>query len=209
MTTRAGTAALNLRAKQELVRLLCLGQNTRYSYQELRTAYLKRIQKLHPDKQQQKQRPRNIRTKEQFVILQQAWQKYEKLAKQTNLHNNNNSNNGNFTLFGVGCSFSDSDIEREKRTKIMDQAGKGWFPAGELTTTTTEDTNKTTSQSTLPHKTTTTHSGREYSHPPSPLIESSMFEQTSDMCNNRFSSSRRNLRPSLVSHMIRPKRRGR
>lgn len=28
----------------------------------------------------------------------------------------------NFTLFGVGCSFSDNNDEKYKRSKIMDQA---------------------------------------------------------------------------------------
>lgn len=40
--------------------------------------------------------------------------------------------NNNFTMFGVGCSFSDTPIEREKRNEIMDQASKGWFPSASL-----------------------------------------------------------------------------
>lgn len=35
-------------------------------------------------------------------------------------------------MFGVGCSFSDNAREREMRSKIMDQAAKGWICAGEL-----------------------------------------------------------------------------
>ncbi len=37
-----------------------------------------------------------------------------------------------FTMFGVGCSFSDTPIEREKRNEIMEQASKGWFPSASL-----------------------------------------------------------------------------
>ena len=40
--------------------------------------------------------------------------------------------NNNFTMFGVGCSFSDTPIEREKRNEIMEQASKGWFPSASL-----------------------------------------------------------------------------
>ena len=35
-------------------------------------------------------------------------------------------------MFGVGCSFSDTPIEREKRNEIMEQASKGWFPSASL-----------------------------------------------------------------------------
>ena len=37
-----------------------------------------------------------------------------------------------FTLFGVGCSFSDSPEERKLRDEIMDQACRGWLPSGAL-----------------------------------------------------------------------------
>ena len=45
----------------------------------------------------------------------------------------------NFTLFGVGCSFSDNNDEKYKRSKIMDQACKGWFASGELSETRTSN----------------------------------------------------------------------
>ena len=38
----------------------------------------------------------------------------------------------NFTMFGVGCSFSDSPTEQMHRTEIMDQASRGWFSSGQL-----------------------------------------------------------------------------
>ena len=64
-----------------------------------------------------------------FHELQQAWDQYEELAKaMTKVQ----SKQSNFTKFGVGCSFSDSEEERALRTEITDQACRGWFSSGML-----------------------------------------------------------------------------
>ena len=86
--------------------------------------------------------------------LQDAWMDYEALAKQWHRTSSSSSTEeANFTLFGVGCSFSDNEHERDLRTEIMDQAGRGWFSAGQLpssssastvTTTTTTNSNRRT-----------------------------------------------------------------
>ena len=72
---------------------------------------------------------------DQFIELQEAWETYDKFAKSMKRNKNDNEMRDvqeDFTLFGVGCSFSDSMYERDKRSEIMDQASKGWFPAGAL-----------------------------------------------------------------------------
>jgi cytochrome c556 len=83
----------------------------------------------------------------EFIQLKEAWIRYEKTSKiPARLHRPKGSDDdvsrggpaqwqqeeGNFTMFGVGCSFSDNDSERQKRTKIMDEASRGWFSAGEI-----------------------------------------------------------------------------
>merc|ERR1719491_309440 len=65
-----------------------------------------------------------------FVELVNAWEAYEKIAKP--IRKNKNAEEANFTMFGVGCSFADSPSERDYRTKIMDQACRGWFSSGSL-----------------------------------------------------------------------------
>ena len=42
------------------------------------------------------------------------------------------STQSDFTKFGVGCSFSDSEEERALRSEITDQACRGWFSSGLL-----------------------------------------------------------------------------
>lgn len=164
MTTRAASAAFSLRAKQDLVRILFGPKNSNrnngpelhrlmdhsiYTYNDLKREYLKRIQTLHPDKRRSERNDDNnekqqlhgcseIQSNESnssdFVELQDAWKKYEGIAKLTKRTNRGLDDNveGSFTMFGVGCSFSDNDTEREIRNEIMDQASKGWFPSGEI-----------------------------------------------------------------------------
>ena len=143
-----------------------------YSYNELKMAYLKRIQDLHPDKyyhhttttttQQPPQTSKSTNNMKQqsqtnpslnknkclleneieFRELQEAWTNYDTIMKQSKKINCGNLLESNFTMFGVGCSFSDNPQERQYRTEIMDQAGRGWFSAGSIpqqTTTTTTD----------------------------------------------------------------------
>ena len=49
----------------------------------------------------------------------------------------NNFEEGNFTMFGVGCSFSDNDQEKDLRNEITDQACRGWFSAGAISSSST------------------------------------------------------------------------
>lgn len=87
-----------------------------------------------------------------FIELQSAWESYEesmRFLKQLvggsgptgNGEENSNEDgrdreeevwNSNFTMFGVGCSFADNPMERALRDEITDQACRGWFSAGSL-----------------------------------------------------------------------------
>ena len=94
-----------------------------------------------------KQRPRTVtdastrsllkhkNSNEEFIALKDAWEDYYALAKS--MHKNKNKDSArrvdsDFTMFGVGCSFSDSPAERKLRSDIMDQACRGWLSAGQL-----------------------------------------------------------------------------
>ena len=156
MSTRAAAAATSRRAKQELVRLLFGPQyvgkgpeahrkldSSSYSYSDLRKAYLERIHAIHPDKFRNKislilgNDAQNVKDDlhSRFVELQDAWDRYEKVAKMMNVTKSDKQEAG-FTMFGVGCSFSDSPEERALRSEITDQACRGWFSSGEISHTT-------------------------------------------------------------------------
>lgn len=164
MSTRAGTAFTSNRAKQNLIKLLFQEGSTKsqHSYQNLRKAYLQKLQEMHPDKfahEGMKIRGENdtnalkshdtstsissygkFERNAQFVELQNAWKHYEGFAKQHRMtprpkkgHAVEEVQEANFTMFGVGCSFADSPEERRYRNEIMDQASRGWFSSGALT----------------------------------------------------------------------------
>lgn len=152
MSTRAGSAALHYQVKQELVKILfgypyyCKGpmahqmlDHSIYSYEDLRTAYLKRVQEIHPDKHHHHDDVLTSQTclenQQQFVQLQEAWNRFEKVAKvMCTVRNGEKTNcSSNFTLFGVGCSFADSEQEQQLRNEFTDQACHGWFSAGSFT----------------------------------------------------------------------------
>ncbi|CAB9527554.1 expressed unknown protein [Seminavis robusta] len=158
MSSRAASAASSRRVKQELVRLLFGKSNkestiiqatttankkpldhTSFSYSDLRTAYLQRLQTLHPDKDYSKRETdphHHSRRHHEFVQLQQAWDRYDQMAKVVA---NNIDADSSFTLFGVGCSFADNEREREWRNEITDQACRGWFSSGSLAEEATSD----------------------------------------------------------------------
>ncbi len=69
---------------------------------------------------------------EAFVELQDAWAAYDNMAKKMKGKSDNIVVEDNFTMFGVGCSFSDNPSEQRMRAEIMDQACKGWFSSGQL-----------------------------------------------------------------------------
>jgi DnaJ-class molecular chaperone len=146
--TRAARAATSRQVKQELVRLLFGKQYARtgpeghqmldysmYAYGDLKKAYLERAQEIHPDKN----KSNNVvdkNSKHQFHELQDAWDKYEELAKaMKKVSSNTNGETPNFTMFGVGCSFADTEQERALRNEITDQACRGWFSSGSISAT--------------------------------------------------------------------------
>jgi len=178
MSTRAGAAAHSRQIQQRLVRLLfdhkCAKKGREqhrkldfasYTYADLRSAYLERIQSTHPDKffnrkesyrngplestirgslesrnsEEQRVRPQLLQhdlwdkqdATTYFIELQDAWKNYDNFYKHMR-QSLGDQGEGNFTMFGVGCSFSDNPEERELRNEIMDQACKGWFSAGSL-----------------------------------------------------------------------------
>ena len=151
MSSRVTSAISSRRAKQELVKLLFgpkyAGKgpeahrkldHTIYSYSELRTAYLERLQAIHPDKLKHHHTTdgKNQATHSQFVELQDVWDKYEEVAKR--MQKVGKPEEASFTMFGVGCSFADSPEERAMRDAITDQACRGWFSAGSLAEQATE-----------------------------------------------------------------------
>ncbi|GAX15625.1 hypothetical protein FisN_3Hh097 [Fistulifera solaris] len=154
MTTRAASAAFNLQAKQELVKLLFGKQYYRkgplahrmldhsiYSYEDLRSAYLKRVQEIHPDKHHHNESQNRLERQQQFIQLQDAWNRFEELDKvMRTVQQHRENTHHNFTLFGVGCSFADSEQERHLRTQFTDQACRGWFSAGALSQDSSIDT---------------------------------------------------------------------
>lgn len=167
-TTRGAVAANSRRVKQRLVHLLFghkyVGKGweahkkldfAAYSYADLRSAYLKRIHELHPDKYAHKKASKiSVKTQNEdnyagvkfssnmqneFVLLQEAWANYDEVAKTMKRVSKGDEIDANFTMFGVGCSFADSPEERELRSDIMDQAGRGWFTSGLLSEDTPEN----------------------------------------------------------------------
>jgi DnaJ-class molecular chaperone len=145
MSTRIAGSSSH-RAKQQVVKLLFgakysgQGANAHrmldhsiYSYTELKTAYLERVHKLHPDKNNHiHNHKKKESAKIKFVELKEAWQRYEELAKTMRRVEKGDNEASSFTMFGVGCSFSDNDEERAQREEIMDQASRGWFSSGAL-----------------------------------------------------------------------------
>lgn len=141
--TRAGSAAIARRAKEEIVRVLfgskVLGGEA-HSYPKLRAAYLGRVQEIHPDKHKHNESTLSAESaKQQFNELQEAWNAYEKVVKTLSQTSNDVKVEADFTLFGVGCSFSDSETERALRNEITDQACRGWFSSGALSAANSAD----------------------------------------------------------------------
>jgi hypothetical protein len=114
-----------------------------YSYSDLKTAYLERVHALHPDKCRGETKEKEV-AKREFVQLKNAWNKYEELAKMMKRVKKGDETDASFTMFGVGCSFSDNDAERSLRNEFMDQACRGWLSSGAIGTDdgSEEDNNK-------------------------------------------------------------------
>lgn len=168
MNSRAASAASSRRARQELVRLLfgkelssasskevCRSRkldHSRYTYTELRRAYLEKLQQLHPDKKYSEKYSGCITYStrhSEFVELQEAWGSYDKMAKiAKTVDSEGVDKDRSFTLFGVGCSFSDTDAERNLRAEITDQACRGWLSAGSIAATSKEESQEISSAAT-------------------------------------------------------------
>jgi len=225
--TRAAAATISLRAKQELVRLLFgsklhrkgphahrLLDQSIYSYDDLRLAYLKRIHELHPDKtralrlSRQNDQERLPNSKDDnnnsnddtasFVELQDAWNRYEdiarmikKVGKGADGDRRHLKVDADFTLFGVGCSFSDNEQEKVLRSKIMDEASRGWFTAGQL------------SERTVDH-----HAPASPTQAPSvSLTSDDMFDEIRNDEGSDNAQTKSKSSSSLISHLIPPHRR--
>ena len=221
--TRAASAASSLRAKQELVRILFGAQYFRqgceahkmldhsiYTHSQLKSAYLQRIQELHPDKrrhnqvavmptQQQQQQQRDDHavstmtmddnTNDEFISLREAWSRYEEFAKAL-AKVNNGSREADFTMFGVGCSFSDNEAERDRRSEITDQACRGWFFAGELSVGETNNHDDDNNNTNKPKEAQTIQSS---------LLDEDMFVVDENV---EVKSATRVQRKSLIDHMM-------
>mmetsp|Transcript_54500 Transcript_54500/g.157600 ORF Transcript_54500/g.157600 Transcript_54500/m.157600 type:complete len:207 (-) Transcript_54500:36-656(-) len=159
-SSRAYRAVSSRQLKQQVVKLIFGPQYAKkgpeahrlldasiYSYADLKKAYLSRIQEIHPDKIKKGSLEAESMTRS-FQELQEAWSKYEELAKLMKSPGNGNEE-ANFTMFGVGCSFSDSEEERALREEFTEQACRGWLSSGMLAersvTTSTVAATKSTS----------------------------------------------------------------
>lgn len=132
------------------------GERTkRHSYSQIRAAYLQKVHEMHPDKSVARDhgtlKDDNVvgkDTHQQFIELKDAWEDYHASVRTTQRHKTG-ENGGkstpnsddefweeedHFTMFGVGCSFSDNPRERDLRNEIMEQACRGWFSSGSLAT---------------------------------------------------------------------------
>ena len=141
--SRAFRAASSQKLKREVVRLIFGPKYARqgpdghrkldpsiYSFADLKKAYLGRVQEIHPDKIE-KESPEADELKRSFQELQDAWKKYEELAKLMQAPGNGDAE-ANFTMFGVGCSFSDTEEERILREEFTEQACRGWLSSALL-----------------------------------------------------------------------------
>jgi len=180
----------------------------RHSYSQLRSAYLDKVHSMHPDKLQQNRTQNKEDVHIQFIELKNAWEEYHSSVRIVQRKSNDKSiqsldndddndyweeDGDSFTLFGVGCSFADSQAERDQRNKIMDQASRGWFSSGSISVANRNDDTKNKSYDTKQHATATTLSQ---------LSDDDMFIST-DQCTNEDSPIRRK---HLVDNLFRKKR---
>merc|ERR1712157_691350 len=84
-------------------------------------------QRRHFDKHQQRYSTEEL--KREFQELQSTWDRYEDLTKNMKVTSGDGTA-ANFTQFGVGCSFSGNEEEKALRNEITDQACRGWFSSG-------------------------------------------------------------------------------
>eukprot|EP00970_Alexandrium_tamarense_P020701 scaffold15550_cov448-Alexandrium_tamarense.AAC.1 len=126
----------------------------RLTYSQLRATYLERgenatqlvasflspntVHAMHPDKVAHRKEGQRTSSHLRFIELKNAWEDFDSIAKQHSSVSNNNKQNqsteaetldeeGCFTTFGVGCSFADSEEEKDLRNEFMEQACRGWL----------------------------------------------------------------------------------
>mmetsp|Transcript_20360 Transcript_20360/g.29443 ORF Transcript_20360/g.29443 Transcript_20360/m.29443 type:complete len:225 (+) Transcript_20360:3-677(+) len=195
-------------AKQNLVRLLFAGNRSlvskeetckrldyaAYTHKELKQAYLKKLQEIHPDKfkyASPSTKEKRELTHDLFVQLQNAWDEYEQITKMVS-SGASNSPEANFTMFGVGCSFSDTEEEQKMRAEITDQACRGWFSSGSLP------------QQEQPHHGDTTNYIQESNEKKNfvSLCDNDLFVEAeeADAPDERGDKSEKRIRPNLIGN---------
>lgn len=98
---------------------------------------------MHPDKVAHRKEGQRTSSHLRFIELKNAWEDFDSIAKQHSSVSNNNKQHqsteaetldeeGCFTTFGVGCSFADSEEEKDLRNEFMEQACRGWLSSGSL-----------------------------------------------------------------------------
>ena len=96
------------------------------THDQIKAAYNQQIKRLHPDSVAHL--PNHLKPPTaRFIQLQQAWETFAKTKSCTR-------SEGDFTQFGVGCSFADTNEEKNARIRFMDQAALGQAPTPELPT---------------------------------------------------------------------------
>ena len=190
MSTRV-TSAASKRAKAALITLLFPRQQSkRYSHTQLRTAYLQKVHIMHPDKQRSTSSTCDKTAHQKFIQLQNAWEAYNASARMFNKTKGDNSqdNESNFTMFGVGCSFSDSPQERTLREEFMDQACTGFLPDAILQS---EDGDVPSQREQSPHQLCTN------------LSDDEMFtEQSNSESDYNFDKCHRSAKSSATNNLV-------
>ena len=97
------------------------------SREEVKALYLSAALKLHPDHNRT-----DVKAAEKMAELQEAWQRYRQRLRHLP---DGECDGPGFTEFGVGCSFDDSDVERDARMALMDQAARGVMNQAQISTT--------------------------------------------------------------------------
>ncbi len=110
---------------------LLLSVDASANTQQLRNEYNRQIKKLHPDAHAHL--PPHLRPDlKPFLALRDAWDAFNKQSLGGRLHNAANLPDGGFTAYGVGCSFADSDAERDARARAVELAALGKSHVREL-----------------------------------------------------------------------------
>ena len=93
-----------------------LGMDLQAPHELVRQAYLRQAKAMHPDVA-----GNSSESTARFRDLQAAWERYARGQLSRHLR----ENGGDFTKFGVGSSWTDSEEEWWQRKRVMDAAGHG------------------------------------------------------------------------------------